>query len=166
MGLCREQRKIPEPKHLVSTWKTDQCYWCMDLLQSPAAGNELLSVSSPLLVCSAQGHSCSLNIVWPGRTKNSECYQLPIHVGKEGLSFCSFLLELLNNFMCHSIKCISNFSPVPSPTRTYSESKCKRVCFGKQKGVFELGTSCYIWLLVFHKDVSAFSLRASIKLLR
>lgn len=23
MGLCREQRKSPEPKHLVSTWKTD-----------------------------------------------------------------------------------------------------------------------------------------------
>lgn len=166
MGLCREQRKIPELRHLVSTWMYGSGQ-CMDLIQSPAAGNELLSVSSPLLVCSVQGHSYSLDIMWPGRAKNSGCYQLTIHVGKDRLSFCSLLWELLNNFMCHFIKCISSFSPIPSPTGTYSEFKYKCVCFaGRQKGVFELGMSCNIWLLVFHEEVDtlAFYLRASIKL--
>lgn len=166
MGLCREQRKSPEPKHLVSTWKTDLV---LLMYGSPAAGNELLSVSSLLLVCSVQGHSYSPNIMWPGRAKNSECYQLTIHVGKDRLSFCSLLWELLNNFIHHLIKCISSFSTIPSPARTYTESKYKRVCFaGRQKGVFELGMSCNIWLLVFHKEVdkAAFCLRASIKFLR
>lgn len=141
----------------------------MDLLQSPAAGNELLSVSSPLLVCSVQGHSYRPNIMWPGRTKSSECYQLTSHVGKDGLSFWSLPWELLNNFIHRLVKCISSFSPIPSPAKTYSESKYKHVCFaGRQKGVFELGMSCNIWLFVFHKEVdkAAFCLRASIKLLR
>lgn len=52
--------------------------------------------------------------------------------------------------------------------RTYSESEYKPVCFaGRQKGVFELGVSCDIGLLVFHKevDMAVFCLRARKKLL-
>lgn len=137
----------------------------MDLLQSPAAGNEL-SVSSPFLVCSAQGHSTATVSTSCGQAERKN--QLEIPVGKDRCSFCSLLWELLNNFMCHLIKGISSFCPIPSPMRSYSESKYKPVYFrGRQKGTFELGRSCDIWLLVVHKegDTAVFCLRASIKFL-
>lgn len=128
----------------------------------------VVSVFTPSGVLSTRTQ-LHLNIMWPGRTKNSECYQLMIHVGKNRLSLCSLLWQLLNNFICHLIKCTSSFSPIPPPMRTYSESEYKRACFaGRQKGVCELGVSCDIWLLVFHKEVNmaVFCLRASKKLLR
>lgn len=163
IGPCRKQSKIPELKHLVSTWKID----LMLLIYGSPPGScsrkwAVVSVFTPFGVFSTR-IQLHLNILWTGRMKNSGCYQLTIHVGKNRLSFCSLLWELLNNFMCHLIKCISSFSSIPSPMRTYSESKYKRVCFaGRQKGVFELALSCDIWLLVFHKevDMAVFCLRA------
>lgn len=165
MGLCGERRKIPELKHVVSTWKTDLV---------------LLMYRSPPVSCSRKWTVVSVftaSGVFSTRTQ----LQSQHHVARQNKKFWVLPTDdscrkRRTSFLFPSVRTVKwfhvSFDKMLKQIFSYpffSESKYKCVCFaGRQKGVFELGMSWNIWFLGSHKEIGmvTFCLRASIKLLR